>query len=83
MLLSLLSPPRFYGLTHVKKQSIREYYVLESFYQFDQQNARTCVALAEDVPWDYMPRPSHKSNNMFVQTVYLFLTYSYNGCNFE
>ena len=34
----------FNGLTHVKKQSIREYYVFESFCQFDQQNARTCVA---------------------------------------
>ena len=32
------------GLTHVNKQSIREYYVFKSFYQFDQQNARTCVA---------------------------------------
>ena len=26
------------------------------------------------MPWDSMPRPSHKSNNMFIQT--LFLTYS-------
>ena len=43
MLLSLL-PPNFYGLAQVKKESIRQYYVLESFYQFDQQNARTGVA---------------------------------------
>ena len=42
MLLSL-SPPNFYRLAHVKKQSIRQYYVLESFYQFDQQNAHTGV----------------------------------------
>ena len=39
------------------------------FIIFDQQNALTCVALVEDVPWDSMPRPSHKSNNMFIQTV--------------
>ena len=65
-----LSPPNFYGLAHVKKQSIRQYYVLESFYQFDQPRPRTLG-------------PGLAINMMFLQTVYLFVTYSFDGCNFE